>query len=406
MAGKMQARRHFLQHSAGLGAGLVMGGLAFARQPPPPESKKRVAAIVTCYHRYSHADNIVTRFIEGYSIIGQSFPPPCRVASLYMDQVHEADIGLGLAKHWEVPVHKTIRDALTLGGKELAVDGVLLVAEQGDYPLNERGQKLYPRRQFFEEIVRVFRQSKRSVPVFIDKHLSYSWENAKWMYDQSRELGFPMMAGSSIPVTHRRPDVRPPVGIEWETGVALGYGHFEVYGFHTLEGLQVMMERRRGGETGVRTVQALEGPAVWEAARKNRWDRALLEAAIRQVPGKRPNPLEKDDANPIVYLIEYNDGLRAAAYMSPRHCPEFGFGGRVRKQAQPLACWYELPKPQRDHFSFLAQAAGRMMITGKPTYPVERTLLTTGMLAALMESKANGGQVVKTPELDVRYQVT
>ena len=161
----------------------------------PPASDKSVAALTTIYRRYSHADNIVTRFIEGYSIIGKSFPPPCRVASLFIDQVNDADIGRPLAKHWEVPVYKTIGEALTLGGNKLAVDGVLLVAEQGDYPTNDRGQKLYPRRQFFEQIVNVFRASKQAVPVFVDKHLSYSWTDAQWMYAQTRELGFPLMAG-------------------------------------------------------------------------------------------------------------------------------------------------------------------------------------------------------------------
>src|SRR5204863_5006096 len=141
--------------------------------------------------------------------------------------------------------------------------------EHGNYPTNDKGQILYPRRKFFEEVVKVFRASKRSVPVFNDKHLSYSWENAKWMYDQSREMGFPMMAGSSVPVTWRRPDLRPEVGIEWERALALGYGHAsygEAFGYHPLEALQVMTERRKGGETGVRAVQYLEGKKAWKAA--------------------------------------------------------------------------------------------------------------------------------------------
>src|SRR5262245_4434784 len=102
-----QARRRFMRQGLALGAGLVASDAGLAREPPPPASKRRVAAIVTTYHRYSHADNIVTRFIEGYSIAGRSFPPPCRVASLYIDQTPETDIGRPLAKHWDVPVHKT-----------------------------------------------------------------------------------------------------------------------------------------------------------------------------------------------------------------------------------------------------------------------------------------------------------
>jgi hypothetical protein len=364
-----------------------------------------VAAIVTTYHRYSHADDIVTRFMEGYSIVGKSYPPPCRVASLYIDQVGETDIGRPLAKQWKIPLVKTMAEALTLGGNDLAVDGVLIIAEQGNYPVNEKGQKLYPRRRMFEEVVKVFRSSGRSVPVYNDKHFSYSWEDARWMYDQSRELNFPMMAGSSVPVADRRPDLRPANGTRWESALSLAYGHFETYGFHALEGLQVMTERRPGGETGVRAVHCLEGKDAWQAAREGKWDRGLLDAALSKLPRKGKGKVEEEDAAAIVYLIEYQDGLRASAYMSPRYSQEFAFAGRVKGEPGPKACWYELPKPQRDHFSFLVEHVARMMTTGKASYPVERTLLTTGMLAFLMDSKASGHRRIETPQLAIKYRV-
>jgi hypothetical protein len=342
--------------------------------------------------------------MEGYSIAGKSYPPPCRVASLFIEQVKDIDIGRPLARRWKIPLFKSVAEALTLGGDKLAVDGVLLVAEHGDYPTNEKGQILYPRRRLFAEIVKVFRDSKRSVPVFNDKHLSYSWQDAKWMYDQSRELGFPMMAGSSVPVTWRRPDLQPPLGVEWQGALAVGYSHFEVYGFHTLEALQVMVERRKGGETGVKAVQCLEGKDAWKAAAGGRWERRLLEAALARVPKRGLGTVEEEDAGALVYLIEYRDGLRAAAYMSPRHVQEFAFAGRTRDDTT-LACWYELPKPQRDHFSFLVGQVARMMVAGKPSYPVERTLLTTGMLSFLVDSKAAGHKRLETPELDIRYRL-
>jgi hypothetical protein len=398
-------RRRFLGRGATLGGTLLLAGRSAGDLIDPPASEKKIAAIVTTYHRYSHADNIVTRFMEGFSIVGKSYPPPCRVASLFIDQVGDLDIGRPLAKRWNVPVFKSIAEALTLGGGKLAVDGVLIVAEHGDYPMNDRGQILYPRRRFFEEVVKVFRASGRAVPVFNDKHLSYSWDDARWMVEQGRTLGFPMMAGSSVPVTYRHPDLRPETGVVWEAALSVGYSHFEVYGFHTLEALQVMTERRKGGETGVKAVQCLEGRAAWDAASAGRWDRRLLDAAVATVPRHGRGKIEEEDAEAIVYLIEYRDGLRAAAYLSPRHVQEFAFAGRIKGQAEPAACWYELPKPQRDHFSFLVQQVARMFLTGKASYPVERTLLTTGMLAFLVESKSKGHKRIETPDLDVSYRV-
>jgi hypothetical protein len=369
----------------------------------PPASTKKVAAVVTTYFRYSHADNIVTRFMEGYSIQGKSFPPPCQVASLFIEQVNDLDIGIPLAKRWKIPVVKSIADALTLGTGKLAVDGVLLIGEHGDYPDDERGVKLYPRKRFFEEIVKVFRTSKRAVPVFNDKHLSWSHKEAKWMYDQSKELGFALMAGSSVPVTHRHPDLRPERGIEWEKALSVGYGGFESYGFHTLEALQCMIENRKGGETGVKAVQALSGKAAWEAAREGRWERGLLDAALATVPKVRKGRVEENDRDALVYLIEYRDGLQAAAYLSRRHVGEWAFAGRAKGKEKPLACWFEMPKPQRDHFSFLVGHIAKMFATGKASYPVERTLLTGGMLERLVDSKVAGGKRLETPELVVRY---
>jgi len=398
----MLSRRHFL--ATGLTAAFLPRR-GWGQLIAPPGSDRKVAAIVTAYHRYSHADNIVTRFMEGYSIVGKSYPPPCRVASLYIDQVTDTDIGRPLAKQWKIPVFKSIAEALTLGGDQMAVDGVLIVAEQGDYPTNDKGQRLYPRRQFFEEVVKVFQASKRAVPVFNDKHLSYSWADAKWMVDKSRELGFPMMAGSSVPVTWRRPDLQPESGVEWQAALSVGYGHFESYGFHTLEALQVMTERRPGGESGVQAVQCLEGKAAWETIAASKWQRPLLDAALAKVPGQRPGKLEEDDAQALLYRIDYRDGLQAAAYMSPKHVRDWAFAGKIKGKDQPAACWYELPKPQRDHFSFLVQHVAKMMVSGKPSYPVERTLLTGGMLSSLVDSKAAGGKRIETPELGVTYKV-
>ena len=118
-----------------------------------------------------------------------------------------------LAKKHGFKIYETIAEALTLGGKTLAVDGVLSIGEHGKYPDNEKGQKLYPRRRFFEEICKVFEKTEKSVPVFNDKHLAATWDDAKWMYDRARKLMVPFLAGSSIPVTWRKPDLDAAEGL-------------------------------------------------------------------------------------------------------------------------------------------------------------------------------------------------
>ena len=63
---------------------------------------------------------------------------------------------------------------MTLGGEDLAVDAVCFIGEHGNYPYNERRQHLYPRYELMEPIVEVFRRTAKTVPVFSDKHFSYS----------------------------------------------------------------------------------------------------------------------------------------------------------------------------------------------------------------------------------------
>src|SRR5262245_59421004 len=134
-------------------------------------TRKKVAAVVTEYRRWSHADVIVGKLLEGMHHDGKDFPG-IELVSLYCDQKPEKDMAPALAAKHKFAIHDTIAGALTLGGKKLAVDGVLLIGEHGKYPTNKRGQILYPRRRFFAETAKVFEASKKVVPVFSDKHLS------------------------------------------------------------------------------------------------------------------------------------------------------------------------------------------------------------------------------------------
>ena len=318
-----------------------------------------------------------------------------------MEQFPETDISRGMAARYNIPMFQTPAEALTLGGKELAAEAVLLVGEHGDYPLNDKGQKLYPRRRLFEEIVNVFRATRRSVPVYSDKHLSYSWEDAQWMHRQSQDLKFPMMAGSSVPVTWREPPLAFRWGIPVERALVAGFGGFESYGFHCLEWLQTFVEKRAGGETGVKAVQVLEGAAA-EKFLNDPSHSKLFEAAIAPVPDSSKN-LRKQNGKKIVFCIEHSDGFEAAVCLSGV-VSEFCFAADVKGQADPVGTYALLPKPSRDHFSFLCNHIEFLFRSGKPSYPVERTLLTTGILEALHDSRQAGGGRIETPHLGkLRY---
>jgi hypothetical protein len=368
---------------------------------------KRLAAIVSAYWPFSHADDIVTRFIQGYSVIGRSYPPHAKVVSLYLDQTPEDDIGKGMAARYKIPVVKSVTEALTLGGKELAVDGVLLVASDGNYKVLPTGQLENPQDKLFEKMVEVFRAQAKSVPVFVDSALSWNWEKAKGMYNASKKERFPLMAGSSLPLTWHRPPEILRFGTKIAGAMMVCGGPPETNGFHALEALQSFVERRPGGETGVKAVRCLQGDAVWKTAvpppGEHLWDRGLLDAALAFLPEKVSGDIADIDKEPgpTLFLIEYADKFKAACYVSPKAVKEFTIAVKLADGVEKpfIGTWFHLPVPQRDNFSFLCNNIEKMLLTDLPSYPVERTLLTTGMIAFLLQSRANAGARVPTPDL-------
>jgi hypothetical protein len=188
----------------------------------------------------------------------------------------------------------------------------------------------------------------------------------------------------------------------------VGYGGVEAYGFHALEGLQCMLERRRGGETGVRSVQCLSGPEVWRAGDAGVWSWDLLKAALARsekpgVSAATPEQVRERAQAPDVFLIEYADGVRAAVLMLYGLVDEFLFAGRTAgRETLSTLFWLQDGKPF-GHFARLSEQIQRMFLTGKPQYPVERTVLTTGILDAAMHSRFRKGAREDTPHLAIRY---
>src|SRR5579884_2032197 len=402
----MITRRGFLQTSAAVAASAQ-------------SRSKRIAIITTVYRYLSHGQHIGDRFLVGYPYAGAWRKPNFKVASLYVDQKPDGDLSAERAREFGFQVYPTIAEALRCGGDKLAVDAVLIIAEHGNYPRNEKGQILYPRYEFFKQCVDVFEKDGRSVPVYNDKHLSYSFEKAKAMVDASRRLRFPMLAGSSLPVTWRLPDLELPAGCHIEDALMVGVGGSDPMDFHALEAMQCMVERRGRGETGVKAVQLIEGDAVWKAGQEGRWSKDLLISALSRSDTllgtgdteSRPEDLvasgqlPKLVRNPAAYFIEYRDGLKATLLMLNGALKDFNFAARVQGMPGIQSTQFFLsPGPNVTYSACLARGIERMFETGVAPYPVERTLLVSGVLEACLTSKAQNHERLETPHLAVSYR--
>jgi hypothetical protein len=400
----MTTRRRFLGIAGS--AALTLSGMSLPAAQP--KNRPKVAAVFTEFTNRSHAHVILENFLEPYLFNGKRTDPGVQVVSFFADQTPKGHMTEDVAREYKIPIFKSIDEALCLGSKESAVDAVLSIGEHGQYPTNKLGQREYPRKRFFDAIVAVMRRSNRFVPLYNDKHLSYRWDWAKEMVQTATKLGIPFMAGSSVPLAQRLPPFELPADAAIAEAVSIHGGGIESYDFHALEVLQSIVEFRKGGETGISSVEFLTGDALWKAAQEGRWSLPLAEKAMEMELGKKPTTLKQVDGEketkPHGILLTYKDGLRCCVLKVGRSSTRWNFACTLKGDPKQHATrFYVGPWQNRNLFKALSHAIQHHFRTGKAPYPVERTLLVSGVLDASMHSRAKAGEVLKTPHLEFAY---
>jgi hypothetical protein len=404
------SRRKFIAGSVALGLTTGCAGRNTLKRERKP---KTVAILSTVVRKFSHAQHFIDRFLEGYGWQGRHHYPEVKLASLYVDQFPEDDLARDRSRRHGVPIYPTVEEALTLGGSKLAVDGVLIIGEHGKYSRNEKGQTLYPRYKWFKQIVKVFEDSGRTVPVFNDKHLSTDWRECAEMVAAAKRLRFPFMAGSSLPVTWRIPALEVPRGTRLRESLCVCYGGIDSYDFHGYETAQCMSERRAGGEAGIKSILALRGEKLWDRVNENLLLAALARShTLRGPEGYTYSVPEMGwikEANPKAtgFIVEHVDGFRTTMLMLNGFVDDFTYAGLGKDRI--LSCQMHLPMPPRyttlaDFFNPLVNHIEHMVLTGKAPYPVERTLLTSGMTLFGVESLHRGEVKIQTPEMHIAYE--
>lgn len=362
---------------------------------------KRVAAVVTEYRYNSHAEMILGRLLGAFD-----YKPEVRVVSIYTDQVPEGDMSREAAARLSIPICGTIREAVLARHCPEPIDGVIIIGEHGKYPINEKGQMLYPRRRMLEETLMALDEIGLVVPIFLDKHFSYDTDDAFWMYGELKRRGIPFMGGSSIPHTDPVPPYDPRQLRSLREILVISHSTLlEGYGFHALEVLQSVAERRRGGESGVRAVRVIRGPDVWSAMDRGEWPEDLMLRALATYPGLGTEHPRTLDPHPTLMMIDYIDGTKGYVLQFRSLVEQWGFAARCGEGVIAARCNSGLDRPF-DHFERLTRMIERMIITREPPFPMERTLMTTGLINAVVNA-AYLGTRLETPELSsIAYHPT
>ncbi|MEO8475334.1 MAG: hypothetical protein ABI477_24235 [Chryseolinea sp.] len=378
--------------------------------PQTVQAKPRIACLVTYWGATrSHADWIITKLMDGYWWKGAHMASRVEVVSVYIHQLQESGLGQKICKSKNIPIFKTVGEAVTLGGKELAVDGVVVVGEHGEYPTNLKGQWMLPRWWIYQQVIKVFEHSNRAVPIFNDKHLSMSWDEAKWMFDKSRELKFPLTGGSSIPTYYRKPEIELEIDTPIKSSIVVGGASDEGALFHCVDVLQAFVERRKGGETGVKAVQCIRGPETWKWTEQNPWAAKLIES-VRINFDLKPGHFQ-EITKPNVCIVEYNDGTKAAVYSGED--VGWTYAGEIEGHKDPvIISMLGWPGPFSQYHASNSQPhwITEMMVSRKEPFNAERLLLSTGIVSYNMESNwENGryaaiGRRIETPFMNMTYR--
>jgi hypothetical protein len=163
----------------------------------------------------------------------------------------------------------------------------------------------------------------------------------------------------------------------------------------------------------------IEGEEVWKAGEQGRWSKDLLTAALSRsdtpqgltiLDGRTQDlvasgELQKLAKKPAAYFIERNDGLRTTLLMLNGAIKDFNFAARVKGMRGIQSTQFFLsPTPNVTYSACLVGKIEEMFVTGKAPYPVDRTLIVSGILEACLTSRFQGQKRLETPHLAVKYR--
>lgn len=253
---------------------------------------------------------------------------------------------------------------------------------------------------------------------FVHGALANTLAEARQIAALTAERKVKLVAGTPLPVTWRLPDVQVPRGTSLKEALVVVQGPPHTAEFHGLEILLSLVERRQGGESGIRSVQSLRPATFWKHVTPENWTWPLLAAAISRSNHPQGDPvtdgrtqdlvglglLPKLAREPRGWLIEHRDGLRSAILILDGAIADYDFAVRTTEGAILSAQIYRPPAPADHQFSALTAVVEDFLRGGQTPWPIERNILEAGLLEVFGGAGANSEEAIETPALAIPYR--
>ncbi len=260
-------------------------------------------------------------------------------------------------------------------------------------------------------LARALETAEPGALLFVYGRIAGSFKEARELWDKAMGRKVRFFSGTYLPFTWRLPPVEVPRGAAVQEALLVAVGEpweAEILG---IDGLAALVERRRGGEAGIRSVKFLSGEEVWKAERDGAFSRDLLAAAISRSDTPQGDPVRdgrtqdlaglglipKLAADPKAYLFEHDDGLRSALLVLNGAVADYNFALRLEGGKVLSAQLYRPPAPGAHQFSALAQVVESSWTELSSLYFSGRGVFEASLHAHLKGSRLRPGVAVQNP---------
>jgi hypothetical protein len=375
---------------------------------------RKLAFLLEEFSKPSPAQQLVDRFLAGSFIHGESRRAPFATTSAYL-MLSNSDPDLERrTKDFKLAVAQRAEQAVA------GADAVIVASRKPGAVANER----------FVQIA--LQHAPSGAACFVHGALANSLESGRALADLARSRQIDLLAGTPLGVTWRLPEVElPPATSLAEALIVVQTNSSPNQAsppappsmlrgaeLHALEGLLPVIERRHGGESGIRSIRFLEGKELWKAGDRGTWSWPLLASALSRSDSPQGDSVldgrtqdlvglglvPKLARHPRGWVLEHRDGLRSTILVLDGVVADFNFAVRARDGSIVSAQLYRAPAPAEQHFSRLTAVMEDFFRTGKAPWPIERNLLIAGLLEAFGRPSSRSGRIVPTPWLEIAYQ--